>query len=100
MKAIVDLKFPSMKKQLQSLLGKINLLRRFISNLNGKTQSFLLLLWLKKDNDFVWGKEQQDAFYNIKEYLMKPQILLPPNRNKSMKLYIVVSDSAIGSMLD
>ena len=39
-KAILDLKPPSTKKQLQSLLGKINFLRRFISNLSGKTKVF------------------------------------------------------------
>lgn len=65
-KTIVDLKPPSMKKQLQYLLGKINFLRRFISNLNGKTQSFSPLLRLKKDNDFVWRNEQQKTFDNIK----------------------------------
>ena len=37
-KAILETKPPSTKKQLQSLLGKINFLRRFISNLSGKAQ--------------------------------------------------------------
>jgi len=39
-KAIMETKAPSIKKELQSLLGKINFLRRFISNLSGKTQAF------------------------------------------------------------
>lgn len=98
-KAIFNLKPPSKKKQHQSLLGKIIFLRRFISNLSGKTPSFLPLLRLKKDNDFVWGSEQHEAFENIKEYLTKLPALLPPSRNKSMELYIVASDSTIGSML-
>ncbi|XP_050895612.1 uncharacterized protein LOC127102258 [Lathyrus oleraceus] len=98
-KAIVDLKPPLTKKQLQYLLGKINFLRRFISNLSGKIKSFSPLLRLNKDNDFIWGSEQQEAFDNIKQYLMKPPILLPPSRNRSMKLYIVASDSTIGNML-
>ena len=37
-KDILDLKPPSTKKQLQSLLGKINFLMRFISNLSGITK--------------------------------------------------------------
>lgn len=57
-KAIDDLKPHSIKKQLQSFLGKINFLRRFISNLSGKVQSFSPLLRLKKDNKFIWGSEQ------------------------------------------
>ena len=43
-KAILETKPPSTKKQLQSLLGKINFLRRFISNLSGKAQIFSPLL--------------------------------------------------------
>lgn len=99
MKAILDLKSPSTKKQLPSLLGKINFLRRFISNLSGKTKVFLPLLKIKKESDFHWGHEQQEAFNAIKGYLTKPHILLPPSRDKSMSLYIVTSDTTIGSML-
>src|ERR1044072_8364437 len=43
-KAIMNVKPPSTKKELQYLLGKINLLRRFISNLSGKTRAFSPLL--------------------------------------------------------
>ena len=51
-KSILDLKSPYTKKQLQSLLGKINFLRRFISNLSGKTKVFSPLLKIKKESDF------------------------------------------------
>ena len=51
-KAIMDIKPPSTKKELQSLLGKINFLRRFISNLSGKTKVFSPLLLLKSE-DFM-----------------------------------------------
>jgi hypothetical protein len=51
-KAIMETKAPSTKKELQSLLGKINFLRRFISNLSGKTQAFAPLLRLKKEDVF------------------------------------------------
>jgi len=47
-KAILETKAYTTKKELQSLLGKVNFLRRFISNLSGKTQVFLPLLRLKK----------------------------------------------------
>jgi hypothetical protein len=43
-KAILETKPPSTKKELRSLLGKINFLRRFISNLSGKTQVYSQLL--------------------------------------------------------
>ncbi|CAJ2657404.1 unnamed protein product [Trifolium pratense] len=98
-KAIMETKPPGTKKQLQSLLGKINFLRRFISNLSGKAQPFSPLLRLKKGDVFEWGTEQQKTFDDIKAYLSKPPTLMPPIRNKAMKLYVAASDSTIGSML-
>ena len=57
---------PINKTELQSLMGKINFIRRFISNLSGKVQPFNPLLKLKADQEFVWGKKQQEALGNIK----------------------------------
>jgi len=53
-KATSETKPPSTKKELQSLLGKINFLRRFISNLSGRTKAFSPLLRLKKEDVFKW----------------------------------------------
>lgn len=55
-KAIMETQYPTIKKELQSLLGKINLLRRFISNLSGKTHKFSPLLQLKQES-FNWIPE-------------------------------------------
>lgn len=48
-KAIREAKASPTKKELQSLLGKINFLRRFISNLSGKNQAFSPLLRQKNE---------------------------------------------------
>jgi hypothetical protein len=48
---------PADKTKLQSLIDKINLIRRFISNLLGKIKAFSPLLKLKADQEFVWGAE-------------------------------------------
>jgi hypothetical protein len=81
------------------LLGKINFLRRFISNLSGKTQAFAPLLRLKKEDVFKWEPEHQKAFDEIKSYLMNPPILSPLLKDRKMKLYIATSESTMGSML-
>ena len=52
-----------------------------------------------KNEDFSWKEEHQEAFDKIKEYLAKPPILVPPGRNRHMRLYIAASDSTIGSVL-
>ena len=98
-KAILETKVPSTKKEFQCLLGKINFLRRFISNLSGKTQTFSPLLQLKKEEMFRWDPEHQKAFDEIKSYLTSPPNILPPIKIRVMKLYIASSELTIGSML-
>ncbi|KAK2374871.1 hypothetical protein QL285_075805 [Trifolium repens] len=39
-----------------------------------------------KDDPFKWNEEHQKAFDDIKNYLIKPPVLMPPSRNKAMKL--------------
>jgi hypothetical protein len=48
---------PANKTELQSLIDKINFIRRFISNLSGKIKAFSPLLKLKADQEFIWGAE-------------------------------------------
>ena len=50
--SILETSPPKNKKQLQSLLGKVNFLKRCISNLSGKTKVFSPLLRLKKEVEF------------------------------------------------
>jgi hypothetical protein len=93
MKAIDEVVPPTNLKELQSLLGKINFVRRFISNLSQKVLPFPPLLRLKKDQKFVWGDEQQKAFNEIKEYMKEPPVLVPP------QLYVAADTQTIGSAL-
>jgi hypothetical protein len=99
MKAIDEVAPPTDLKELQSLLGKINFVRRFISNLSQKVLPFSPLLRLKKDQKFVWGDEQQKAFNEIKEYMKEPPVLVPPQLNKPFKLYVAADTQIIGSAL-
>jgi hypothetical protein len=62
MKAIDQVVPPTNLKELQSMHGKINFVRRFISTLSQKVLPFSPLLRIKKDQKFVWGDEQQKAF--------------------------------------
>jgi hypothetical protein len=43
-----------MKRELQQLIGKINFVRRFISNLSGRIESFMDLVNIKDDEEFHW----------------------------------------------
>ena len=90
---------PADKTKLQSLIGKINFIRRFISNLSGKIRAFIPLLKLKADQKCVWGKEQQLALDEIKNYLANPPVLFPPQHEKPFRLYLSIDDTVIGSAL-
>jgi hypothetical protein len=46
---------PVCKKDVQKLLGKINYLHHFISNLAGRVESLLPLVQLKYEKEFSWG---------------------------------------------
>jgi hypothetical protein len=63
------------KKDARKLLGKINYLRHFISNLAGRVESSLPLVLLKHEEEITWGVEQREAFEKIKEYLMSQPVL-------------------------
>jgi len=97
--AIGKIVAPTNKSELQSLIGKINFIRRFISNLSGRTRAFSPLLKLKADQEFVWGKEQQLALDEIKNYLAHPPVLVPPQHGKPFRLYLFTDDVVIGSAL-
>ena len=62
--------------------------------------------WLKpiydltrKGRPFIWGKEQQDSFEEIKHRLIKPPILHMPNTSGRFHLYSDTSKFATGSAL-
>jgi hypothetical protein len=50
------------KKDVQKLLGKINYLHRFISNLAGRVESLLPLVQLKHEEEFTWGCRTARSF--------------------------------------
>jgi hypothetical protein len=79
---------PTTKKELQQLIGKINFFRRFISNLWGRIEPFMELVKIKANDEFCWGAEQQQAFEDIKEYLSKPPVLVPPQQGRPFYVYL------------
>ncbi len=70
---IKNIEPPEDKKKLQSLVGKINFIRRFIANLSRKMEPFTPLLRLKADQEFTWGGRAAESLDNIKKYLSSPQ---------------------------
>jgi hypothetical protein len=57
---------PTMKRELQQLIGKINFIRRFISNLSGRIDPFMDLVKNKADEEFHWGGGQNNNEHSKK----------------------------------
>ena len=98
--AMKQVEAPTYKKDLQKFLGKVNFLRRFISNLSGKIDAFTPILRLKDENKFTWGAKQQEAFEKIKIYLSSTPVLKAPRRGVPFRLYVAAKDKIIGSVFD
>ena len=50
---------PTCEKDLKKFLGKVNFLRRFISNLSDKIDAFTPILRLKNETEFTWGQNSK-----------------------------------------
>jgi hypothetical protein len=57
------------------------------------------LVKIKANDEFRWGAEQQRAFEEIKEYLSKPPVLVPPQQDKPFYVYLSVGDTSITSVV-
>ena len=88
---------PRNLRELRGLQGKLAYIRRFISNLSGRCQPFTRLM--KKDVPFVWDQACQNAFKEIKQYLLRPPILMAPITGKSLILYVVALEHSLGALL-
>src|SRR4026208_1110558 len=57
------------------------------------------LVPIKSDVECRWGAEQQKDFDEIKEYLLKPPVLVPPQQDRPFYVYLSVGDTSITSVL-
>jgi hypothetical protein len=95
--AILNLPPPSTLRQLQSLQGKANFLRRFIPNYAELMKGFTRLL--KKGYEFVWDDTANKAFEALKLALTRTPLLFPPDYSRDYFLYLAASDSTIAMVL-
>jgi hypothetical protein len=74
--AIQVINLPRNKKEIQSLLGKINFLRRFITNFVEVVK--YLIDMLKNDSEVKWSLEARYSFDQINKYLGEALVLAKP----------------------
>ena len=84
-------------KGCQSFAGMVN----FVSTFCPKLQKLLKPIYdlTRKGRQFLWEKEQQKAFDEIKHRLQRPPVLHLPNRHGRFQLYSDTSKFTTGSVL-
>jgi hypothetical protein len=95
--AILEMPPPKNIRQMRGLQGRLQSIRRFISQLADKSQPFTKTL--HKGVTYQWNKECDDGFTQIKQYLANPPILMPPIHGKPLILYISATDTSLGILL-
>ena len=60
---------PTCKKDLQKFLGKVNYVRRFISNLSRKIDAFTLIFRLKNEAKFTWRQNSKRHLKGLSKFV-------------------------------
>ena len=94
---ILKISTPRSKKEVQSFLGKVNFLRRFILNLAKIIKHITTML--RKGKDIKWNPKERKSFEDIKVALTKSPVLASPDFTKDFILFSFASKHTISSIL-
>ena len=94
--AICKMPPPKNKKEVQTFLGLVNFYSSFLLN---KSTLLSCLHELTKDKPFVWTKECQQAFEEVKRRLTSPPILAFPDPDAEMIVAVDASNVGVGGIL-
>ena len=95
--AIQKLNPPTTPKGCRSFAGMVNFLSMFCPKLQKLLKPIYELT--RKGRHFIWGKEQEEAFEEMKRRLTKAPVLHMPNHKGRFHLYLDTSKSVAGSAL-
>jgi ribonuclease HI len=92
--AIETLVIPRNVKEIQSFLGKINFLRRFVPNFAEIVK--LIIDMLKKNSEVKWTTEARDSFDHIKKIISEAPVLASPNYLKEFFIFFIHFRTYVG----
>jgi hypothetical protein len=84
-------------KDVQKLTGCLVALSWFISTLAERTLSFFK--FLHKSRPFIWTDEAEEAFQELKWYLMSPSIMVAPDPREPLLLYVAAIAEVVSMVL-
>jgi hypothetical protein len=95
--AIQALSLPRSKKEVQAFLGRINFLRRFVSNFTELVKHITAML--RKGHEISWTAESRGSFAQIKKALTEAPVLSSPDYSKDFLIFSFASDDSIVAVL-
>jgi hypothetical protein len=95
--AIVDMEPPKDKSELQTIMGMVNYLSKFASNLSSITAPMRSLL--KQDVEYVWDAAQKEAFDNMKTVISNTPVLAYYDNAMPITLQVDASKYGLGATL-
>ncbi|XP_055527166.1 uncharacterized protein K02A2.6-like [Wyeomyia smithii] len=97
LEAIRCFREPKSGEELRSFIGLVNYLGKFIPDL--ATITFPLRQLTNKKQPFIWGREQQEAFVKLKDYMIRPTTLGYFDVNDRAQLVADASSVGLGAVL-
>ena len=97
LKAILQSSTPISKTGIQQLTSRLAALGRFISQFTDRLKPFFTTL--RGANRAEWNEECDRAFVAIKQYLTEPPILISPEADDKLYLYLAAFDVAVSGAL-
>jgi hypothetical protein len=95
--AIQKISIPRTKKEIQSFLGKINFLRRFIPNFVELVKHITDML--KKGSEIKWRTEAKYYFQSIKKAISDAPVLISPDFEKEFLIFSFASQDTLAAAL-
>lgn len=96
-KEISEISLPHNKKEMQSFLGLINFIKRFVPNFSRIVSP--LQAMIKKNSLFKWGQAEHEAFILIKQVIINAPYLATPNLSDPFILYTFASEKSYAAII-
>ena len=96
-RAVLEMKLPHTIKEVQSLACRVAALSRFFSKATDRCKPFFKAL--KADKKLQWTPDCEEAFRELKGYLVNALPLTKPEPNEVLLLYLAVSEHATSFVL-
>ncbi|GJZ95895.1 reverse transcriptase domain-containing protein [Tanacetum coccineum] len=96
--AVLSIQSPKCLKDVQRLNGKLASLNMFLAKSAEKSLPFFKTLKkCTKNSDFLWTKEAEAAFRQMKEHIAKLPMLIAPEEQEELIVYLAASNEASGA---